>query len=138
MSDAPRTVRDLLLAHADSDAVGLAFEDRTWTWREYVAAGAARAHVLRRMIDPGRPPHVGVLLENTPEMAMAVAAGAIGGHVTAGINATRRGAALAADIALADCQVLLTDAEHLPLLSGLDLGGIPVIDTDAAAWGARV
>jgi fatty-acyl-CoA synthase len=138
MSDAPRTVRDLLLAHAASDAVGLAFEDRSWTWREYVAASAARAHVLRGLIDPGRPPHVGVLLENTPEMAMAVAAGAIGGHVTAGINATRRGTALAADIARADCQVLLTDTEHRPLLAGLDLGGIPVIDVDAAGWAARV
>ncbi len=129
----PETVRDLLLAHAASGDVGLAFEDRTWTWQEYVAAGAARAHVLRGLLDAERPPHVGVLMENTPEMAMAVAAGAIGGHVTAGINATRRGAGLAADIARADCQVLLTDSEHRPLLDGLDLG-IPVIDTDGDEW----
>jgi fatty-acyl-CoA synthase len=135
---APETVRDLLLAHAGNDAVGLAFEDRTWTWREYVAASAARAHVLRGLLDPGRPPHVGALMENTPEMAMAIAAGAVGGHVTAGINATRRGAALAADIRRADCQVVLTDAEHLPLLDGLDLDGIAVIDTDGAGWAEQV
>jgi len=130
----PQSVRDLLLAHAESDAVGLAFEDRTWTWREYVAASAARAHVLRGLLDPDRPPHVGVLMENTPEMAMAIAAGAIGGHVTAGINATRRGAGLAADIARADCQLVLTDARHGPLLEGLELGGTAVIDTDGDHW----
>jgi len=135
---APQTVRDLLLAHADDDAVGLAFEDRTWTWSEYVAASAARAHVLRGLLDAGRPPHVGALMENTPEMAMTIAAGAIGGHVTAGINATRRGAALAADIRRADCQVVLTDAQHRPLLEGLDLDDIAVIDTDGAGWGAQV
>jgi fatty-acyl-CoA synthase len=133
----PDTVRDLLLAHATSDAPGLAFEDRTWTWRDYVAASAARAHVLGGLLETDRPPHVGVLMENTPEMAMTLAAGAIGGHVTAGINATRRGPALVADVRRADCQVLLTDAEHRPLLDGLDLG-IPVIDTDGRAWAERV
>lgn len=138
MADAPETVRDLLLTHAGSDAVGLAFEDRTWSWREFLAESAARAHVLRELLEPDRPPHVGVLMENTPEMAMAIAAGAIGGHVTAGINATRRGAALAADVRRADCQVLLTDTQHRPLLDGLDLGGIPVLNTDTARWADRV
>ena len=137
---APQTMRDLLLAHADSDRPGLAFEDRTWSWREYVGEAAARAHVLRDLLDPERPPHVGVLMENTPEMVLAIAGGAIGGHVTAGINATRRGEALAADVRRADCQVLLTDAEHLPLLDGLDLD-IPVIVTDgpgSTEWADRV
>src|SRR5690349_1051922 len=94
----PETMRDLLLAHAGRDGIGLAFEDRRWTWSELLAESAARAHALRALLDPARPPHVGVLMENTAEMAMAIAAGAIGGHVTAGINATRRGAALAADV----------------------------------------
>ena len=102
------TVRELLLANAGRDTTGLAFEDRTWTWREYVAAAAARAHVLRSYETDGRPLHVGALMENTPEMAMAIAAGAIGGHVTVGVNATRRGEALAADVRRADCTVLIT------------------------------
>jgi fatty-acyl-CoA synthase len=133
----PDTVRDLLLAHADSERTGLAFEDRSWTWKEYVDACAARAHLLRDQHAGERPLHVGVLMENTPEMAMALGAGAIGGHVTVGINATRRGEGLAADVRRADCTVLLTDGEHLPLLHGLDLGGIPVIDTDGADWADR-
>lgn len=135
MSD---TVRALLLQHADRDSVALRYDDRTWTWRAYLAEAAARAHVLRGMADPARPFHVGVLLPNTPEMALAIAAGAIGGHVTAGINATRRGDALAADVRRADCQVLLTDDEHLPLLEGLDLGGAVVVNTDDPAWARQV
>ena len=138
----PDTIRDLLLAHAASDRPGLAFEDRTWTWQEYVAAGAARARVLadRHAAGPhaAQAHHVGVLMENTPEMAMALAAGAIGGHVTVGVNATRRGEALAADVHRADCTVLLTDRQHLPLLDGLELGGIPVVDTDGEKWAAEV
>ncbi|MFJ9316481.1 fatty-acid--CoA ligase FadD1 [Pimelobacter simplex] len=132
------TVQGLLLAHAERDTVGLKHGDDTWTWREVVAGGAARAHVLRDLARPERPLHVGVLLPNSPEMALAITAGAIGGHITVGINATRRGAALAADVRRADCQVLLTDAAHLPLLDGLDLGGAVVVDTDAASWGDAV
>jgi fatty-acyl-CoA synthase len=138
----PDTVQQALLALAGSDRPGLAFEDRHWTWAEVVAESAARAHVLAA-IAPDRPTrdgllHVGVLMENTPEMAMALCAGAIGGHVTAGVNATRRGEGLAADVRRAECQVLLTDAEHLPLLDGLDLDGALVVDTDAADWTDRV
>lgn len=128
------TVQQLVRALADSPATGLAFEDSTWTWAETVGDAAARAHVLRSWAAPDRPLHVGVLLENTPEMIRALLAGAIGAHVTAGINATRRGEALAADVRRADCQVLLTDSQHLPLLDGLDLGGARVVDTDSAQW----
>lgn len=132
------TVQQLLLANADRDDVGVRFEDRCWTWREYVAEGVARAAVITGEADPDRPPHVGVLLENTPEMAMALAAGALGGYVTVGLNATRRGEALARDVRKADCQFVLTDSRHLPLLEGLSLGGARVIDTDAAEWARLV
>lgn len=132
------TVQGLLLAHAERDTPGFRYGDESWTWREVVAGSAARAHVLRAMATPGEALHVGVLLPNSAEMAFAIAAGAIGGHVTVGINRTRRGEALAADIRRADCRVLLTDAAHLPLLEGLDLGGAVVVDTDLPAWRDQV
>ncbi|MFL6022240.1 MAG: fatty-acid--CoA ligase FadD1 [Marmoricola sp.] len=128
------TVQQLVRALADSQHPGLAFEDSSWSWAETVGDAAARAHVLNGWTAPDRPLHVGVLLENTPEMIRALLAGAIGAHVTVGINATRRGDALAADVRRADCQVLLTDAEHLGLLEGLDLGGARVVDTDSQEW----
>jgi fatty-acyl-CoA synthase len=68
-------------------------------------------------------------------MLTAMAAAGLGGYVLAGINTTRRGPALARDILLADCQVLLTDAEHAPLLERLHLpGGVRVLDVDSAEW----
>jgi fatty-acyl-CoA synthase len=132
------TVQGLLLAHAERDSTGLRHGDRTWSWREVVTGAAARAHVLHSMADGQGPLHVGVLLPNGPEMALAISAGAVGGHVTVGINATRRGEALASDVRRADCRIVLTDSTYRPLLEGLDLGGATVIDTDAAAWPALV
>src|SRR5690242_15222208 len=128
------TVQQLVRALADSPTTGLAFGDERWTWAETVGDAAARAHVLRGWAAPDRPLHVGVLLENTPEMIRALLAGAIGAHVTAGINATRRGEARAADVRRADCQVLLTESQHLPLLDRPDLGGARVVRTDSAQW----
>lgn len=128
------TVRSLLRARADSDDPALLFEDRRWTWREYVEESSRRAAALATLRDGNRPFHVGILLDNTPETAMALAAAGLGGFVAVGLNTTRRGEALARDARHADCQVVLTDAEHLPLLDGLDLAGARVIDVDADEW----
>jgi fatty-acyl-CoA synthase len=135
MSD---TVQGLVLALAADDRLGMRFEDQQWTWREVVAAAAARAHVLAAHRPVDRPLHVGVLMENTPEMALALLAGAVGAHVSVGINETRRGEGLAHDVRKGDCAVLLTDARHRHLLDGLDLGDTVVVDTDAPQWRDQV
>ncbi|KAA1395970.1 AMP-binding protein [Aeromicrobium ginsengisoli] len=132
------TIRDLLLARADQDTPALLTRERTWTWRELVADASARAAALGRLLDPERPPHVGLLMDNTAEMLLGLAAAGLGGHVAVGINSTRRGEAIVADLARADVQVLLTDATQRHLLAGLDLPGIQVIDTDSADWAGAV
>ncbi|HEX5860677.1 MAG TPA: AMP-binding protein [Nocardioides sp.] len=128
------TLRQLLLDRAADDRPGLATRDRTWTWAEHVTEATARAATLRSLLADDRPPHVGVLLDNTAEMAMALSAAALGGHVVVGLNTTRRGEALLADIRTGDCQLVLTDAAHADLLGGLDLGGVGVIRVDAPEW----
>jgi fatty-acyl-CoA synthase len=132
------TIQQYLRSYAARETVALKSGDDVWTWREYVEAASARANLVRSMLDPGRPQHVGVLLENTPEMALALASGALAGYVTVGLNLTRRGQGLAEDVLRADCQVLLTDATCRPLLEGLDLPGVEVIDTDSAGWQDKV
>jgi fatty-acyl-CoA synthase len=129
------TVRDLLLAQADSNRPGLRFEDLTWTWREVVAESATRSAVFTDLLDASRPPHVAVLLDNVPEFAFAIGGAALGGQVIVGLNSTRRGNALAGDIARTDCQVVLTDANHRDLLPDLD---IPVHEIDSPEWRALV
>ena len=88
--------------------------------------------------DRDRPLHVGVLLGNTPEMLTAMAAAALGGYVLCGINNTRRGAGLARDIALVDCQILLINAGNRHLLDGVELPAVKVLDTSRPEWAALI
>ena len=124
------TVRDLLLARAEQDTPALLTHDRSWTWRELIADAASRAAATAALLDPARPPHVGLLMDNTAEMLLGLSAAGFGSHVAVGVNSTRRGDALLADLHRADVQLLLTDATQVHLLDGLDLTGIRVIDTD--------
>ena len=128
------TIRDLLLAKADQDTPALLTHGRAWTWGELVADASARAAAVGRLLDPQRPPHVGLLMDNTPEMLLGLAAAGLGGHVAVGVNSTRRGDALLADLHRADVQLLLTDATQRHLIDGLDLSGIEVIETDSSGW----
>ncbi len=128
------TVQQLLRSRMDDDTVAMLHEDRVWTWREHLAEAAAEASGLIARMDPSRPMHVGALLGNSPAMLRSMAAAALGGYVLCGINTTRRGEGLAGDIRRADCQLVLADAEHLPMLDGLDLGGATVLDVDGPLY----
>ncbi|GAC83071.1 long-chain fatty-acid--CoA ligase [Gordonia paraffinivorans NBRC 108238] len=128
------TVTQLLQARADDDNLAITYNGSTWTWREYIRESEKTAAAILGLADTSRPMHVGTLLGNTPDMLIALAAGALGGYVTAGINNTRRGEGLAGDILRADCQILVTDAEHRPLLQGLDLPGVTILDTSTPEW----
>jgi fatty-acyl-CoA synthase len=128
------TVQQLLRSRMDDDSPALRYGDRTWTWREHLAEAAAEASAVIALADPARPLHVGALLGNTPAMLRSMAAAALGGYVLCGINTTRRGDCLAADIRRSECRLVLADAEHMPLLDGLDLGGATAIDVDGSKY----
>ncbi|GAS98190.1 acyl-CoA synthetase [Mycolicibacterium canariasense] len=128
------TLQQLLRERADQDTVAIKYGDRTWTWRAHVSDAARQAAALIGLADPARPLHVGVLMGNTPDMLTALAAAALGGYVLCGINTTRRGPALARDIAKVDAQFLLTDAAHRHLLDGVDLPAVTVFDTGDPEW----
>ena len=133
----PLTVREQLLAQAANDRAGLLFEEQAWTWAEVVHESTVRAAVVGDLLPTGAPPHVGVLLDNTPEFSFLLGAAALGGQVLVGLNPTRRGSALAADISRSDTQVVLTDGTHADLLKGLDLP-VPVIRLDDPGWTDRL
>lgn len=115
------TIADLIRARADDPRPGLAFEDQLLTHAEVVAAQAARAELLLRWRRPG-PFHVGLLLDNVPEYVYWLGAAALTGAVVVGANPTHRGDELARDLSHTECQLLVTDAAHLPLVAGHDLG----------------
>ncbi len=137
------TVRDALLARQQDDRPALLAGTDRWSWREYVAQCARRAHVLSALLDlprdvHDRPRHVGLLMDNTAEMAFQLGAAGLGGHVAVGLNTTRRGEALLADVRKADCQVVVADPRLLPLLEGMSLGGVRLERSDDPAWSARI
>ncbi|MCW2555614.1 MAG: AMP-dependent synthetase and ligase [Mycobacterium sp.] len=132
------TLQQLLRTRASLDSVAIKHGDASWTWGEHIAAATAQAAAVIEAADPSRLLHVGVLMGNTPDMLTALAAAGLGGYVLCGINTTRRGDALARDIARVDCQLVLTDPDHRHLLDGLDMPGVTVLDTSTADWAARV
>ncbi|OBK42608.1 acyl-CoA synthetase [Mycobacterium sp. 1165196.3] len=132
------TVQQLLRQRRHDDTPALVHGERTWTWREHLAEAEAEAAALIALADTARPLHVGAVLGNSPAMLRAMAAAALGGYVLCGINTTRRGSGLLADIRRSDCQLLLADPEHLELLNGLDLNGIQVIDVAGGRYADAV
>ena len=91
------------------------------------------AAALRARLDPEKPPHVGVLLRNTPFFSSLLVAAGLTGIVPVGLNPIRRGAALERDIRHADCQVVLADSA-----SAAVVGDIDHIDVDSPEWAAEV
>ncbi|GAB2860698.1 AMP-binding protein [Actinocorallia aurea] len=148
------TFAELLTARSGDDRIGLVFEEEAHTWARVVDEARRRASLIEGLATavPGRAPHLGVLLENVPEYVYWLAAAALAGAVVVGVNPTRRGAELAADIAHTDCDVLITDATGLDVLpashrpgnaaEGLALraagGGPPVVLVDSPAYADAV
>jgi fatty-acyl-CoA synthase len=123
----------MLAARAADDRTGVMDGDDRWTWREAVLEGAARGALARALIGTDKP-HVGVLLPNGAEYLFWLNGAALAGAAIVGINPTRRGEALAADVRATDCTMMVTDSEGAALLDGLDLGvdedKVLVIGTD--------
>jgi fatty-acyl-CoA synthase len=124
------TVADLLLARVGDTHPGYVCDDAVFTWDDVVRESLARARRLRGLLDPTKPMHVGVLLENTPEYLFWAGGAAFIGAAIVGINPTRRGAELARDIRHTECQVLVTDNRQREVLDGLETGAAQVLVVD--------
>lgn len=130
-----RTVAELVAERWGDHRPGLWFEERVLTHHEVAAGSAARAALLADLLPDGAEPHVGVLLDNTPEYPLWLGAAALAGAAVAGINPTRRGAELARDILHTECRLVITERTHLPLLAGLELPGVRMLLTDSEEYG---
>lgn len=143
MNSETPTFADHVRARADDDRTALLFEDQRYSWREWAALVAERAAWWRAHMSTrpsGTPPHIGVLMDNTPEFTLWLGAAAITGAVVVGINPTRRGAELARDIQHTSCQVVVTESSQVGLLDGLDLGDSNdfVLNTDSVEYAEKM
>ncbi|MEU5197128.1 long-chain-fatty-acid--CoA ligase [Streptomyces scabiei] len=134
MESIRRTVAQLVADRWDDHRPGLWFEEQVLTHHEVAAGAAARAALLADLLPPTAEPHLGVLLDNTPEFPLWLSAAALAGAAVAGVNPTRRGPELARDILHAECRLLITEQAHLPLLDGLDLTGVRILVTDTRPY----
>lgn len=127
------TVASLLRARIGDVHPGYIFEGRAYSWDEVVSESAIRASILNDLLADGRPPHIGVLLENTPEYLFWIGGAALIGACIVGVNPTRRGGELERDIQHTDCQVIISDENGMKLLEGLDTGveNANTIDVDS-------
>lgn len=127
------TIQEVLRERTADNRVGLKHGDRELSWIQHLREASAHAAALLGMADHSRRVHVGTLLGNSPVMLSQMAAAGLGGYVLCGINTTRRGDGLLADIRRSDCQLLVTDA--ITAAAGrLDLTEIRVVDTDTDEW----
>jgi fatty-acyl-CoA synthase len=126
----------LVAARSDDDRPAVLDAGGTWSWRQAVAEGAARGALALSLFDRGDEPHIGVLLPNGPEYLFWLNGAALAGATIVGINPTRRGDALAADVRATDCALIVTDVESAALLEGLDLGVGPdrILDVGSRAY----
>ncbi|MFI0355573.1 AMP-binding protein [Actinomadura sp. 9N407] len=138
------TVAAMLRARAADDRPGLRCADdgRSWTWREVVTECEARAAWLaaaRRT--PERPAHVGVLLDNVPEMVFLLGGAALSGAVVVALNSSRGAAELAGDAERADCDLIVTQSRHAALAAELAAAlpaALPVLDIEGDAYKERL
>ena len=135
MAELP-TVTQLLAPLVDVEDRGVHFEDSFISWHSHIRDAAAIAAALRARIDPAQPPHVGVLLENTPFFSAVLVAAGLYGIVPVGLNPVRRGAALTRDISHADCQLVLTDSASAAELN--ELGTLEHLNVDSPEWAAEL
>ncbi|WP_060884559.1 long-chain-fatty-acid--CoA ligase [Streptomyces caniscabiei] len=129
MESTRRTVAQLVADRWGDHRPALWFEEQVLTHHEVAAGAAARAALLADLLPAKARPHLGVLLDNTPEFPLWLSAAALAGAAVAGVNPTRRGPELARDILHTECRVLITEEAHLPLLDGLELPGVRVLVT---------
>jgi len=126
-----RNVASLLRRNAFDPSSGsrpaLRFGDQIWTHGELLLEAERFAALYRARLDPDRPPHVAVLLDNTPDYVFALCGAGMVGAALVGLNHTRRDEHLARDISHTDVQLLITEPRHQavlePVTDALDLPG---------------
>ena len=122
----PETCAPLFEARRDDDAIGLRFEDESFSYREWIAEGIARAAWFDSLVEAG-PRHVGLLLDNVPDFVFWTTGCLIAGNPIVGLNPTRSAAELASDIAHTDCQLIVTEERHYERVSDSSNNIVPFI-----------
>jgi fatty-acyl-CoA synthase len=136
------TVTDLIRPLVAVEDRGVHADDGSYsTWRQHIQDAADLGAALQARMDTRKPPHVGVLLGNTPLFSRLLVAAALTGLVPVGLNPLRRGAALQRDIEHADCQLVLADTKvHWPEDGSVGIAPTDpfVLDVTSSHWADEI
>ncbi len=86
MGSTGSTVAELVQARWEDHRTGLRWADGALSHHEVTAGAAARAALLADLLSSRGEPHIGVLLDNTPEYSLWLSAAALAGVAVAGIT----------------------------------------------------
>jgi len=114
-SDAAALLRRNATDPTIRDRPAVKFGDRLWSYAEYVAECHRFANLFLDRAR-GRPLHVAVLLDNTPDYLFALGGAALSGSAVVGLNHTRRDEHLLRDLDHTHCALVLTEPRHESLL----------------------
>jgi fatty-acyl-CoA synthase len=117
------SIAALLRRNRDDPTIGsaaaLRFGEQVWTHADYVRESCRWANLWRGLLPAGKPPHIAVLLDNTPDYLFAFGGAALAGAAIVGLNHTRQGEHLVRDVVHTDAAVLLTEPSHLDRLDAI-------------------
>jgi fatty-acyl-CoA synthase len=115
------SIAALLRRNRDDPAIAgapaLLFGDQMWTHAQFVAESCRWANYFRAVLPADKPPHVAVLLDNTPDYLFAFGGAALAGAAIVGLNHTRQGEHLRRDAVHTDTALLITEPAHLDALA---------------------
>jgi fatty-acyl-CoA synthase len=117
------------------DRVAIKFGGQSWTHGEMYEEGCRFAALFQEHIPAGAPPHIAVLLDNTPDYLFAFVGAALIGGAVVGLNHTRRGEHLLRDVQHTDCALVITEPRHEELLVGIADSLPPIFTSERFADG---
>jgi fatty-acyl-CoA synthase len=129
------TVADLLRSNAASrvirDKTLLRFEQHVWSYAEYYRESCRFGNLFSARLRAGRPRHVGIIAENTPDYLFAFSGAALSRATIVTLNLTQRDEHLLRDVRHTDVALLIVQEGLLPLVdelsSELDRAGVSVL-----------
>ena len=127
---APNAAALLRANAADPDRAprpAIKFENRVWTHAEYARESRRFANLFQSRLNPDRPPHVAVLLDNTPDYLFALGGAALIGATVVGLNHTRRGEHLLRDATHTHCNLVITEPRHVEKLDPIAVDLPPIL-----------
>ena len=124
------TIAEHIEKHRNNESVAIVADGHSITYKQFFEESARRANYARKTTGKYHP-HIGVMLENTPEFLYWLGACAISRSILVALNSTHRGKELEQQVSHTSCDMVFTENRFFEQLTdaGIDQGIIDRVDT---------